>query len=137
VTIFKTDRPMLCYRTVVCPVCDVGVLWPKGWMDQDETWHGGRPRLRPHCVRWGPSSLSLKRAQPPIFRPCHCGQTIGWIKMPLGRKIGLGPGHTVLDGDQGPLPKGAQPPNFRPMSIVAKRSPISATAEHLFELNIR
>ena len=24
-----------------------------------------------------------------------------------------------------------QPPNFRPISVVAKRSPISATAEHL------
>ena len=29
--------------------------WPNGWMDQDETWHGGRPRLQPR-VRWGPSS---------------------------------------------------------------------------------
>jgi len=28
-----------------CPsLCDVGVLWPNGWMDQDETWHGGVPR---------------------------------------------------------------------------------------------
>jgi len=32
-----------------------------------------------------------------------------------------------------PSRKGAQPPNFRPMSIVAKRSPISATAEHLYK----
>jgi len=28
-----------------CPVylsvCDVGVLWPNGWMDEDETWHEG------------------------------------------------------------------------------------------------
>jgi len=23
----------------VCPVCNVGVLWPNRWMDQDETWH--------------------------------------------------------------------------------------------------
>ena len=21
-----------------------GVLWPNGWMDQDETWHAGRTR---------------------------------------------------------------------------------------------
>ena len=41
----------------------------------------------------------------------YCGQTVGRIK----------PGHTVLDGDPAPLPKGAQPPNFRPMSVVAKR----------------
>ena len=26
----------------VCPVSNVGVLWPNGWMDQDETWHAGR-----------------------------------------------------------------------------------------------
>jgi len=63
----------------------------------------------------------------------NCGQTIGWIKMALGKDAGLGPGHIVLDGD----PVGTQPsqqplPTFRPISIVAKRSPISATAELLF-----
>jgi len=57
---------------------------------------------------------------------------VGWIKMPLGKE-GLGPGHTVLDGD----PVGTQCPQqqplltFRPMSIVAKQSSISATAELL------
>jgi len=30
------------------------VLLPNGWMDQDATWYGGRPRPRPHYVRWGP-----------------------------------------------------------------------------------
>ena len=30
-----------------------------------------------------------------------------------------------------PPPKGAQPSNFRPMSIVAKRLPMSATAKHV------
>ena len=54
--------------------------------------------------------------------------------MPLGMEVGLGPGDIVLDGDTTPPQKGAhQPPprTFRPMSIVAKRSPISATAELL------
>jgi len=61
-----------------------------------------------------------------------CGQTVGWIKMPFGTEVGLGPGHVVLDGDPAPPRKGAQqPPTFRPMSIVAKRLPISATAELL------
>ena len=68
-------RFALSYRTVVClssPVCDVGVLWPNGWMDQNETRNAGRPRPRPHCVTWGPSSPSPipKEAQPPIFGPC-------------------------------------------------------------------
>jgi len=110
----------------------------------------------------------------------YCGQTVGWIKMPLGTEIGLSLGD-VLDGDPAapngkghsspplfgpclswpngsinqdttwyggrprprrhcarwgpscPKGKGAQqPPTFRPMSIVAKRSPITATAELLF-----
>jgi len=51
----------------------------------------------------------------------YCGQTVEWIKMKLGMKVGLGPGHVMLDGDPAPLPKGAQPPNFRSMSVVAKR----------------
>ena len=50
-----------------------------------------------------------------------CGQTAGWIKMPLGMEVGLGPGDYVLDGDPALLPKKGQSPNFRPMSIVAKR----------------
>jgi len=60
----------------------------------------------------------------------RCGHA--WIKMPLGREVGLGPGDIVLDGDPAP-PKRGQPacPIFGP-SIVAKQSPISATAEHLF-----
>jgi len=69
----------------VLSVCDVGVLWPNGWMDQDETWHGGR------------------------LRPCHI----------------------VLDGSKLPRKGAQQPPYFRPMPIVAKRSPISVTTELL------
>jgi len=60
----------------------------------------------------------------------HCGQTVGWIKMPLGTEVVLGPGYIALDGTQLPPRKGAQQsPPFWPMSIVAKRSPISATTE--------
>jgi len=67
----------------------------------------------------------------------YCGQTVRWIKMPLGMEVGLGPGHIVLDGDPAPPPRkghGSPPPTFRFMSIVAKRSPISVTAELLFVL---
>jgi len=51
--------------------------------------------------------------------------------MPLGMEIGLGPGHIVLNGEPALPPeseRGTAAPAFRPMSIVAKRSPISATA---------
>ena len=47
--------------------------------------------------------------------------------MPLGTEVGLGPGEIVLDRDPAPPLKDVQPPSFRPMPVVAKRSPISAT----------
>jgi len=66
-----------------------------------------------------------------------CSQTAGRIKMALGTKVGLGPGRIVLHGDPAQPPKGAQPPLppiFLPMSVVAKQSPTSTTAEHLYIL---
>jgi len=63
----------------VCPVCDVGVLWPNGPMDQDETWQDGRTRLRPHCVRWVPSSPSKKAAQPQFSVHVYCSQTVAHL----------------------------------------------------------
>jgi len=86
----------------------------------------------PHCVRCGPSSPPQGAQTPKNYADICCGQLAGRIKMPYGREVGLGPGHFVLDGNPAPLPKkGGRAPNFRPVSIVAKRSPISATAEHL------
>jgi len=41
------------------------LLWPNGWMDEDATWYGSKPRPRPHSVRRGPSSPA-KRAQQPL-----------------------------------------------------------------------
>jgi len=48
--------------------------------------------------------------------------------------LGLGPGDLVLDEDPAHPKKEHSTPNFRPMSTVDERSPISATAEHLFKL---
>jgi len=46
----------------------------------------------------------------------YCGQTAGWIKVPLGMEVGLGLGDIVLDGDPAPPQKGVQQlPTFRPM----------------------
>jgi len=55
----------------VCPVCDVRALWTNGWTDQDETWHAGRPRLWPHCIRWEPISVPQRGGggAPPNFLP--------------------------------------------------------------------
>jgi len=62
----------------------------------------------------------------------YCGQVIEWIRMPLGTEVGLGPSDIVLDEDPvTPRKWVQQPPTFRAMSIVAKQSPISETAELL------
>ena len=59
--------------------------------------------------------------------------------MPLGTEIGLGPGNVVLiDRDPALSRKGAQQaPIFRPMSLLAKRSPISATVGLLFPITVK
>jgi len=72
---------------------------------------------------------------PFVKRFALCYRTV--IKMKLGTEVGLRPGDIVLDGDAAstsPLKKGAQPPPIFGPSIVAKRSPISCTAELLFNL---
>ena len=102
-------RFALCYRTVFLSVCNVV------WMDQDETWHRGRPRPRPHCIRCGPSYTPV-RGTAPILAHVRCGQAAGWIKMPLGTEVGLGPGDIVLNGDPALLLKRehSSPPIFGP-----------------------
>jgi len=50
--------------------------------------------------------------------------------MLLGTEVGPGPGDIVLDGDPAlRTERNTAAPTFRPISIVAKRSPISAAAE--------
>jgi len=55
------------------------LLWPDGWMDQNATWYGGRPRPRPHCVRWGPSLPPKGAQQPPFSVHAHCGQMVAHV----------------------------------------------------------
>ena len=51
------------------------LLWPNSWMDQDATWYEGRPRSRPHCVRWGHCPPGNGRAF--LFSAhVYCGQTV-------------------------------------------------------------
>ena len=77
----------------------------------------------------------MLRDNSPVYPVClsvtllYCGQTVGWIRMPLRTEVGLGPGDIVLDGDPAPPRKGAQQssPVIWPMSIVAKWSPVSTT----------
>ena len=110
-TVYKTIRPMLSgrcpvlYVLFVClSVSDVGVLWPNGWMDQNETWNGGRPRPRRHCVSSPPQK------SPQFSAHVCCGQTARWIKMPLGIEVG----DIALDGDPAIPQKGHSPRIFGP-----------------------
>jgi len=69
-----------CFWTTICKKvctmlsdCCLSCLWrcivAKRFDGQDETWHAGRPRPWPHCVRWGHSSPPPKGHSPPIFGP--------------------------------------------------------------------
>jgi len=108
-------------------------LWcPKGRMNQDATWMEVGLDPSEHCVRWRPSSpLPKKGAEPPIFGPRLLWPN-GWMDQGAIWYEGLGPGRIVLHGDPTPSLKMGTAPNFRPVSIVAKRSPISATGEQFF-----
>ena len=94
-----------CLSVLSCPVCNVGILWPNGWTDQDEAWHAGRPWPWLHCVRFRHRAPSPKGHSPQFLAHICCGQMARWIKMVLGRKISLYPSDIVLDGEPAPLPK--------------------------------
>jgi len=68
----------------------------------------------------------------PILAHVYCGQTAGWMKMPLGTEVDLGPGHILLDGVPAPRKKGHSSPHVFGPCLLWPRSPISATAELLF-----
>ena len=62
----------VCHILAVCPVRNVGVLWPKGWTDQDEKRIkmklGMLVGLVPgYIVRCGPRFPPPKGHSPPIF----------------------------------------------------------------------
>ena len=94
-------------------------------MDQDETWQAGRPRPRPHCVRWRPSSHAKRGTVAPLSKftgtgfayvciicgPCLLSPNGLIHQDALGTEIGLGPCHIVLDGDPDPpSQRGTDPP---------------------------
>ena len=59
---------------------------------------------------------------------------VGWIEMSLRTEVGLAPGHVVLDGNPAlPPRKGhSSPLHVSAHMSMAKRSPLSATAELVF-----
>jgi len=116
------------------PIFGPCLLWPNGWMDQDATWYGGKPRPRRRCVRRS-RSCPIKGAQPLVFGSCILWPN-GWIDEDTTwyRIIDLSPGHIVLDGVPALRESctAAPPPLFGPC-LLWPRSPTSATAELLFK----
>ena len=90
------------------PIFGQYLLRPIGFMDQDVTWYGARPRPRRLVVRWGPSYPQRKGHTHPTQFLTHvcCAQTAAWIKMPLGTVVIVGPGDVVLDGVAAPPKRG-------------------------------
>ena len=118
----RVKRFALCYRTVICLSVLSCLFCLKRWCIVAIRLDGSRinlacndasrPRPWPHCVRWGPRSTSPKGAQPPISAHICSGQMARWIKMPLGTKIGLGPGRSVLHWHPAPPFKRDTTPQF-------------------------
>jgi len=75
------DPAPLPQKGALLPIFGPYLLWPNGWMDQDETWHAGRPQRWPQCVRWVPSSTPERGQSPQSLAHICCGQMAGWIKM--------------------------------------------------------
>jgi len=134
-----SDRCPVCLS--ICPLSETLVHYGQtdGWIKMPlDTEVGLGPR---HIV------LDGDRVTEPIHENGHsspsphfsahvyCDQTAGWIRMPLGTEIDLGPSDVVLDGNPAlPTEGGTTAPTFRTVSIVAKRSPIPGTAELLSDL---
>ena len=74
-------------------------------MDQDATRYGGRPSAEVTLFYMGTQLTLHGKGHTPLFAHVYCGQTAGWIKIPLATEVGHGPGDIVLDGDRR---KGAQ-----------------------------
>ena len=81
--------------------------------------------LRDITLDGDPAPPPLKGHSPQFSANVRCGQTAIWTKMPFCIEVGLGLGDFVFDGDSAPPEKGTAPPNFWPMSIVAKRLDVS------------
>jgi len=79
--------------------------------------------LRNIALNGDPAPPPLNGTAPNFWPNDRCGQTAGWTKMPLGMEVDLGPGDFVFDGDPTAPEKKTHPPppNFWPISIVAKR----------------
>jgi len=67
-------HPMLSRHCPICLsclfVCDIGVLWPNGWVDQDDTWHADSLGLGPGHIVLDRDPAWKGHSSPPLFGPC-------------------------------------------------------------------
>jgi len=59
-------------------------------------------------------------AAPHFSAHIYCGQTAGWIRMPLGTEVGLGPGYIVLYGDTA-VPHGKEHSSLSTFAVYGRR----------------
>jgi len=92
---FVFDRDPATPRTEGTPTTSqflaICLLWPNGWMDEDATWYGSRPRPRPHCIRRSPSSAGKGHSSPHLFGPC-----LLWPRSPISATAELLLRHGVV-----------------------------------------
>jgi len=115
---------MRCRLSVVCRLSSVTRVYCGQTVGRIEMKLAMQVGLGPgHIVLDGNQPSTPQRGTDPQFSALICcGQMAAWIKMSLGMEQGLGSDDFVLDMDPAPPPKtGAEPPNFRPLSTVAKR----------------
>jgi len=92
------------------PIVSPHLLWPMAGSIKMSLGRQVDPRNIVLNGEWDPAPPPQKGARAPQFSAkahVYCGQTAGWIKMPLGMEVGLGPGHIVLDLDPTPPTKRA------------------------------
>ena len=104
------------------PIFGPFLLWPNGWMHQDATWYGGRPRPRDIVLDVGFWATVCKTAsspqkghspQLPFSAHVFCRQMAVCIRIPLSVQVCFSLSDIVLDGDPAPPPlKGYSPPIF-------------------------
>jgi len=72
------------------------------------------PSLGPGDIVLGTQLPKKGHSSPQFSAHVYYGQTAGWIKIPLGTEVGLGPGHVVLYGEPPPFLGEVTPPIFGP-----------------------
>jgi len=110
-----------CYVLSCVKTCVVSTVWQEIPQSFD-------PHLQPFSICNAFWATVCKTFRPMVSVRClsclsglsvtfvHCGQTVGQIKMKLGMRVGLGPGHIVFGGNPAlpPLKGHSPPPIFGP-----------------------